>query len=58
LLNAVTESIDHEERGSSRRSLSRSADVAKRETRMLSLTDGNGADFKARAFKLAVEMAS
>jgi phage/plasmid-like protein (TIGR03299 family) len=55
LVKAVTESIDHAPRG---RSASRNRDdLASRESRMLSLTDGTGADFKARAFNLAVELA-
>lgn len=51
LLNAVTESIDHAP-----------ATMAKRtreaaEAKMLSVVDGTGADFKAKAFRMAVEMA-
>ncbi len=51
LFNAVTESVDHPPK-------STKLDAAGRETRMLSLVDGNGADFKARAFDVALQMAS
>lgn len=54
LVNSVTESIDHkrDEDGEPV-----TLDSAKRETRMMSLTDGSGAEFKARAFDLALQMA-
>jgi len=51
LLNSVTESIDHDERRTY-------ATQEARETRLLSLTDGAGADFKAKALRVAVEMAA
>lgn len=50
LFNAVTEAVDHSERRSRKT-------AAARETRMLSVTNGQGADFKERAFKHALEMA-
>jgi phage/plasmid-like protein (TIGR03299 family) len=50
LFNAVTEFVDHSERRS------RKTRQAK-ETRMLSVTNGQGADFKDRAFRYALEMA-
>lgn len=50
LLNAVTETVDHDER---RNYGTREA----KENRLLSVTDGAGADFKTRALKLAVDMA-
>jgi|SRR5579872_1305796 len=51
LFNAVTETIDHSVK-------SQRLDHAGRETKMLSVIDGNGADFKSRAFDLALQMAS
>ena len=48
LVNSVTESIDH---------TGKELDREGRENRMISLTDGNGADFKTRAFDLALTMA-
>jgi hypothetical protein len=48
-VNSVTESIDH---------TGKEMDETGRENRMISLTDGNGADFKTRAFDLALQMAS
>ncbi|MCC7419807.1 MAG: DUF932 domain-containing protein [Planctomycetaceae bacterium] len=53
LFNAVTESIDHTDRGF------RGADRrAKAESKMLSNLDGQGADFKAKAFELALSMST
>lgn len=54
LVNSVTESIDHkrDEDGEPV-----ALDSAKRESRMISLTDGSGAEFKSRAFDLALQMA-
>jgi phage/plasmid-like protein (TIGR03299 family) len=51
LYNAVSETIDHNGRyiGTGR---------IRAENKMLSTVDGTGADFKAKAFKLALEMAS
>ena len=49
IVNAVTESIDHD---------GKERDREKRETRMISLTDGNGAEFKAKAFELALTLAT
>ena len=51
LFNAVTETIDHSLK-------SQNLDHAGRETKMLSVIDGNGAEFKSRAFDLALTMAS
>lgn len=52
LYNAVSELVDHDGRGT------RGKDArGKAENRMLSTVDGNGADFKAKAFRLAVHMA-
>jgi hypothetical protein len=53
LFNAVTEAVDHEPAGRRRKPL----DLEHREQAMLSKVDGNGADFKAKAFSLALEMA-
>lgn len=50
IFNAVTESIDHDRR-------SRLNTRERRETRMLSNVDGNGAAFKSAAFDLAVKLA-
>ena len=50
LVNAVTESIDH-------KSEDAPVERAKRESAMISLTDGTGADFKTRAFDVALQMA-
>ena len=52
LFNSVTQSIDHADK-STRRS---ARDAA--ETKMMNLTDGIGADFKAHAFAVAKEMSS
>jgi phage/plasmid-like protein (TIGR03299 family) len=51
LFNAVTESIDHSAK-------SEKLDHAGRENKMISVVDGQGADFKAKAFELALTMAS
>lgn len=51
LFNAVTETVDHAEK-------SQKLDRAGRETKMMSVIDGTGADFKTRAFDLALTMAS
>ena len=51
LLNAVTESVDHDQRRNY-------ASQAARENRMLSTLDGAGADFKTKALNLALEMAA
>ena len=51
LFNAVTESVDHPAKA-------KKLDLSGRENRMLSLVDGTGADFKAKAFELALTMAS
>jgi hypothetical protein len=50
LYNAVSESIDHDGtfKGTGR---------VRSENKMLSTIDGTGADFKAKAFRLALEMA-
>ncbi len=48
LLNSVTESIDH---------TGKELDENGREMRMISLMDGNGADFKSKALELALTMA-
>jgi phage/plasmid-like protein (TIGR03299 family) len=53
LFNAVTEAVDHEPAGRSRKAL----DLEHREQAMLSKVDGHGADFKAKAFSLALDMA-
>lgn len=50
LVNSVTEAVDHDANKST-------AKPHLKENRMLSLTDGTGADFKAQAFKLAIQMA-
>ncbi|MCC7425235.1 MAG: DUF932 domain-containing protein [Planctomycetaceae bacterium] len=53
MFNAVTESVDHDARGT------RGGDVrTKRENKMLSTLDGQGAEFKAKAFDLALSMSS
>lgn len=54
LFNSVTESIDHDG-GRKGRGADRQREVA--ESRFLSNVDGVGADFKAKAFKLALTMA-
>lgn len=51
LLNAVTETVDHAERAAH-------STPEGKENRMISLTDGTGADFKAKALKVAIEMAA
>lgn len=54
LLNSVTELVDHAPNRSRRGQPSRD----QLETKMLSVLDGSGADFKQRAFNVAVEMSS
>ena len=50
LVNSVTESLDHSKRHTRH-------DRDAKEGRMISLTDGAGADFKSKAFSVAVAMA-
>jgi phage/plasmid-like protein (TIGR03299 family) len=56
LYNAVSEAVDHD-RPASGRGNRKPLDLDHREQRMLSLVDGSGADFKAKAFSVALEMA-
>lgn len=57
LFNAVTETIDHADHPSDKKASA--AKLAERkEKRMLSLMDGTGAEFKAKAFDLAVSMSA
>lgn len=51
LYNAVSESIDHDTRRDYRK-------LHARENKFLNVLEGSGADFKANAFKVALEMAS
>lgn len=51
LFNSVTELIDHD-------STFKGKGRERSENKMLSVIDGNGAEFKSKAFKLALEMAS
>jgi len=54
LYNAVSESVDHDGPTRGKR---KPIDLEHREQAMLSKVDGNGADFKAKAFSVALEMA-
>ena len=54
LYNAVSEAVDHDRPAGGRR---KPIDLEHREQAMLSKVDGSGADFKAKAFSVALEMA-
>lgn len=56
LVNAVTESVDHAPEKSQPRNEAHR--IERREKKFLSLVDGPGADFKTKAFELALSMAS